>query len=136
MVETKKQQPNNKRKKDEEVVVRTPFARNCRLKNGGWIRVSLSNKEVEAVTNQHRERVKQIMQECFLDACQIFMNNRVGGIGYLERVMVAQALFDKRCSKIFTEISNALDEKVRRERVEKSSPTHTQKTTAKGGELK
>jgi len=94
--------------------VNTPFAKNCQI-NGWWLRISLNDNELQAVEKQHREHTKQIMKECLSDAGELGQKNK-------KAVMIATALFDKRAHKIYTYISNALDEKVRKSRESPCKP--------------
>ena len=99
------------------------FAKNCQI-NGWWLRISLSNDELLAVETQHREYAKQIIQQCLDDAQHIGLKNK-------KAVILATALFDKRCHKIYTYISNALDEKVKQARNNPCKPPRNTRNNSK-----
>ncbi len=93
--------------------VSAPFAKNCRL-NDEWVIVDLNSSELSALEQKHRQNAKQVMRECLEDATELGLKNQ-------RKVMTASALFDKRCHSVYTVIQNALDEKVRLERMKKAS---------------
>lgn len=90
-----------------------PFAKNCRL-NGEWVIVDLNSGELLALEQKHRQDARQVMRECLEDAGELGLKNQ-------RKVITASALFDKRCHSVYTVIQNALDEKVRLERMKKAS---------------
>jgi hypothetical protein len=79
------------------------YAQNFRDNNGKFATTTLTDRELEGIREAHRQHCQQIMEECQDD--------------YREETELVIPVFDKRCDKIFTWIQQALDEKVRKERL-------------------
>jgi len=125
-----KTQQNQQNKNRREVRTPTLFARNIQM-NGMWNRLSLSDSEVAKVERHHREYTVSLMQQCLDDAKEIVKANTLTWVEDLQATIIAKELFNKRCHKIFTLVSNALDEKARRVR---GTPTLTYNLSVQNGE--
>ena len=93
------QDDGNDSQTGEGVDFKIRFSQNYRNGDGSFKTVTLTDEELEALRNAHREHCVEVLKECEDD----YPNDRE-----LQLVM-----FDKRADKIFTWIQQGLDEKVR-----------------------
>ena len=82
---------------------RITYSQNYKVAEGKYRTVILTDEELDAVREAHRQHCQQILSECKGD--------------YPTEPGNQQCVFHKRCDKIYTWIQLALDEKVRKERL-------------------
>lgn len=83
------------------------FSQNYRNGDRSFKTATLTDEELAEIRGAHKEHCQQVMQDCEED--------------YPDDRELQLAMFDKRADKIFTWIQQALDEKVRKTRVQNGS---------------
>ena len=78
------------------------FSQNFKNGDGNFSTVTLTDEELEAVRNAHREHCAEVLRDCDKD--------------YPDDKELQISMFDKRADKVFSWIQQALDEKVRKTR--------------------